>query len=59
MSVIDTDHQQHMLDMYLESSLIALCLPEHAIPSEAKIIAKGLYARFASQAMQNTRPLTF
>jgi HAD superfamily hydrolase (TIGR01509 family) len=59
MSVIDTDHQQHMLDMYLESSLIALCLPEHAIASEAKIIAKGLYARFASQAMQNTRPLTF
>ncbi|MBJ9986679.1 HAD-IA family hydrolase [Acinetobacter sp. S40] len=58
MSVIDADNEQHMLDMYMESSLIALCLPEHAIATEAKIIAKGLYARFASQTMQNTRPLT-
>lgn len=48
-----------MLDMYLESSLIALCIPEHAVASEAKIIAKGLYARYASQTMQNNNPLTF
>ncbi|WP_130804979.1 bifunctional mannitol-1-phosphate dehydrogenase/phosphatase [Acinetobacter ihumii] len=59
MSVIDADNEQHMLDMYLESSLIALCLPEQAIATEAKMIAKGLYARFASQTMQNSRPLTF
>ncbi|CAG68517.1 bifunctional mannitol-1-phosphate dehydrogenase/phosphatase [Acinetobacter baylyi] len=59
MSIIDADNEQHMLDMYLESSLIALCIPEHAVASEAKIIAKGLYARYASQTMQNNNPLTF
>ena len=59
MSVIDADNEQQMLDMYLESSLIALCLPEQAIQDEAKIIAKGLYARYASQTMQNHHPLTF
>lgn len=59
MSIIDADNEQHMLDMYLESSLIALCLPEKAIASEAKSIAKGLYARYASQMMQDHKPLTF
>ncbi|MFM6906905.1 MAG: bifunctional mannitol-1-phosphate dehydrogenase/phosphatase [Acinetobacter tjernbergiae] len=59
LTVIDADHQPQMLDMYMQSSLIALCLPEQAIPSEAKIIAKGLLARFMSQEIQNDEPITF
>jgi HAD superfamily hydrolase (TIGR01509 family) len=59
LTVIDADNQQQMLDMYMQSSLIALCLPEQAIPSEAKIIAKGLLARFMSQEIQNDEPITF
>ena len=58
LTVIDADDQQQMLDMYMQSSLIALCLPEQAIPSEAKIIAKGLLARFMSQEIQNDEPIT-
>lgn len=59
LTVIDADNQPQMLDMYMQSSLIALCLPEQAIPSEAKIIAKGLLARFMSQEIQNDEPITF
>lgn len=59
LTVIDADDQQQMLDMYMQSSLIALCLPEPAIPFEAKIIAKGLLARFMSQEIQNDEPITF
>jgi len=59
LSVIDADNEQQMLEMYMQSSLIALCLPEQAIASEAKIIAKGLLARFMSQDMQNNEPITF
>ena len=59
LTVIDADNQQQMLDMYMQSSLIALCLPEQAIPSEAKIIAKSLLARFMSQEIQNDEPITF
>ncbi|WP_298064807.1 bifunctional mannitol-1-phosphate dehydrogenase/phosphatase [uncultured Acinetobacter sp.] len=59
LTVIDADHQPQMLDMYMQSSLIALCLPEQAIPSEARIIAKGLLARFMSQEIQNDEPITF
>ena len=59
LTVIDADNQQQMLDMYMQSSLIALCLPEQAIPSEARIIAKGLLARFMSQEIQNDEPITF
>ena len=59
LTVIDADNQQQMLDMYMQSSLIALCLPEQVIPSEAKIIAKGLLTRFMSQEIQNDEPITF
>ncbi|WP_312101087.1 bifunctional mannitol-1-phosphate dehydrogenase/phosphatase [Acinetobacter venetianus] len=59
LSVIDADNEQQMLEMYMQSSLITLCLPEQAIASEAKIIAKGLLARFMSQDMQNNEPITF
>lgn len=59
LTVIDADNQQQMLEMYMHSSLIALCLPEQAIASEAKMIAKGLLARFMSQNTQQHEPITF
>ncbi|WP_038344151.1 bifunctional mannitol-1-phosphate dehydrogenase/phosphatase [Acinetobacter sp. A47] len=59
LTVIDADNQQQMLEMYMHSSLIALCLPEQAIASEAKMIAKGLLARFMSQNTQQHEPVTF
>jgi len=59
MTIVDSDHEQHMLEMYVHSSLIALCLPEEAIEAESKIIAKGLYARFNSTLEICKEPLTF
>ncbi|HFG6931324.1 TPA: bifunctional mannitol-1-phosphate dehydrogenase/phosphatase [Acinetobacter baumannii] len=59
MNIVDSDNEQQMLEMYTHSSLIALCLPEQAIESESKIIAKGLYARFNSQLEICIEPLTF
>ena len=40
MTIVDSENEQQMLEMYTHSSLIALCLPEQAIEAEAKIIAK-------------------
>ena len=34
MTIVDSENEQQMLEMYTHSSLIALCLPEQAI--EAK-----------------------
>lgn len=59
MTIVDSDNEQQMLEMYTHSSLIALCLPEQAIEPESKIIAKGLYARFNSQLEICIEPLTF
>ncbi|MDQ9948908.1 MULTISPECIES: bifunctional mannitol-1-phosphate dehydrogenase/phosphatase [Acinetobacter] len=59
MTIVDSDNEQQMLEMYTHSSLIALCLPEQAIEPESKIIAKGLYARFNSQLETCIKPLTF
>lgn len=59
MTIVDSDNEQQMFEMYTHSSLIALCLPEQAIESESKIIAKGLYARFNSQLEICIEPLTF
>lgn len=59
MTIVDSDNEQQMLEIYTHSSLIALCLPEQAIESESKIIAKGLYARFNSQLEICIEPLTF
>ncbi len=59
MTIVDSENEQQMLEMYTHSSLIALCLPEHAIEVEAKIIAKGLYARFNSPLEACIEPLTF
>lgn len=59
MTIVDSDNEQQMLEMYTHSSLIALCLPEQAIEAEAKIIAKGLYARFNSPLETCIEQLTF
>lgn len=59
LTVIDAHNEQQMLEMYMQSSLIALCLPEQAIESEAKTIAKGLFARFMSADADNNEPITF
>ncbi len=59
LTVIDANNDKQMLEMYTQSSLIALCLPEHAIASESKMIAKGLLARFMSQDLNNHEPITF
>jgi mannitol-1-phosphate/altronate dehydrogenase len=59
MTIVDSENEQQMLEMYTHSSLIALCLPEQAIEVEAKIIAKGLYARFNSSLETCIEPLTF
>ncbi|WP_426453650.1 bifunctional mannitol-1-phosphate dehydrogenase/phosphatase [Acinetobacter sp. KB005] len=59
MTIVDSDNEQQMLEMYTHSSLIALCLPEQAIEVESKTIAKGLYARFNSALETCIEPLTF
>ncbi|ETR94986.1 mannitol dehydrogenase C-terminal domain protein [Acinetobacter lactucae] len=59
MTIVDSDNEQQMLEMYTHSSLIALCLPEQAIEAESKIIARGLYARFNSSLETCIEPLTF
>ncbi|UOG19242.1 HAD-IA family hydrolase [Acinetobacter sp. PK01] len=59
MTVIDADDEAQMSDMYVESSLIAVCLPENALVHEVKMIAKGLYERHTHQAGQAKEPLTF
>lgn len=60
LTAIDANNEQQMLEMYMQSSLIALCIPENAIESEARVIAKGLLARFMSQDIQhNNEPITF
>ncbi|MCJ8160766.1 bifunctional mannitol-1-phosphate dehydrogenase/phosphatase [Acinetobacter zhairhuonensis] len=58
MTVIDADDDAQMTDMYVESSLIAVCLPENALADEVKMIAKGLYERHTRQAGQSKEPLT-
>ena len=59
MTIVDSDNEQQMLEMYTHSSLIALCLPEQAIEAESKMIAKGLYARFNSPHETSIQPLKF
>lgn len=54
--VISADDANQMQTMYIKSTLIALCLPEQAIASEAVIIAHGLYARYQAD---NSQPITF
>ncbi|WP_089605204.1 bifunctional mannitol-1-phosphate dehydrogenase/phosphatase [Acinetobacter piscicola] len=58
MNIIDAENIQHIQEMYTESVLVAICLPESAIKTEATAIAQGLYARYVAQDMQVTSPLT-
>lgn len=58
MHIIDASNIEQMQEMYTTSSMIALCLPEHALASEAKTIAQGLYARYIAYDEQCTHPLT-
>lgn len=57
MSVIDAHDLQQMQNMYIESSLVAICVPEEALVSEAEVIAQGLYARYLAYEQQD-QPLT-
>lgn len=45
-TVIDTENEADMLDMYKRSAIIGLALPEQVIRLQAGIIAKGLYERY-------------
>lgn len=56
MQVIDAHDLEQMQNMYVESSLIAVCVPEEALLSEAEVIAQGLYARHLADEQPN--PLT-
>lgn len=58
MEVIDAENIQQMQDMYTQSSLVAICLPEKAIAEEAKTIAQGLYARHIAHDEKAIEPLT-
>ncbi|WP_180089918.1 MULTISPECIES: bifunctional mannitol-1-phosphate dehydrogenase/phosphatase [unclassified Acinetobacter] len=58
MAVIDAENIQQMQEMYTESSLVAICLPEKAIAEEAKTIAQGLYARHIAHDEKAIEPLT-
>ena len=58
MKVIDADQPDQMHEMYMQSSLIALCLPEQAIATEADIIAEGLLARYSAYADLEYEPIT-
>ncbi|OAL83197.1 haloacid dehalogenase [Acinetobacter sp. SFD] len=57
MSVIDAHDLEQMQNMYIESSLVAVCVPEEALVSEAEVIAQGLYARYLAYEQQD-QPLT-
>lgn len=57
MSVIDAHDLEQMQNMYIESSLVAVCVPEEALVSEAEVIAQGLYARYLAYEQQE-QPLT-
>ncbi|WP_180049612.1 bifunctional mannitol-1-phosphate dehydrogenase/phosphatase [Acinetobacter sp. YH12144] len=58
MAVIDAENIQQMQEMYTESSLVAICLPEKAIAEEANTIAQGLYARHIAHDEKAIEPIT-
>jgi HAD superfamily hydrolase (TIGR01509 family) len=45
-TIIDMNNDVQMVEMYKTAQIIGLCLPEHAIRLQAKIIAKGLIERY-------------
>lgn len=56
--IINSNCIEKMHEMYIQSSMIAICLPEEAIEEEAHIIAQGLYARYIANLERFTNPLT-
>ncbi len=44
--IVDAQDQAQMHDMYIQSSLVAICLPEAALLEDMPTIASALYARF-------------
>jgi HAD superfamily hydrolase (TIGR01509 family) len=45
-TLIDIDDEAQMVEMYKKAQIVGLSLSEHAIRSQARIIAKGLLARY-------------
>ncbi len=52
--IIDMDDEKEMISMYRECQIVGLSIPEKAVKSQCKIIAKGLIERYR----KNTTNLT-
>ncbi|OUY07043.1 bifunctional mannitol-1-phosphate dehydrogenase/phosphatase [Acinetobacter populi] len=52
--IIDSNQEQDIVSMYQQSSIVALCMPEHAIETISPLIARSLIERHAADA----QPLT-
>ncbi|WP_410209499.1 bifunctional mannitol-1-phosphate dehydrogenase/phosphatase [Aquirhabdus sp.] len=52
--LIDIADEEAMLQMYVESEIIGLCLPEAAIKQQASLIAQGLLARHHASGREIT-----
>jgi HAD superfamily hydrolase (TIGR01509 family) len=52
--IIDMNNEAQIIEMYKKSQIIGLSLPEHAIRSQAKTIAKGLIERYESRGSDLT-----
>ncbi len=46
--IIDMNDEEQIIEMYKKAQIIGLSLPEYAIRSQAKMIAKGLIERYES-----------
>ena len=46
--IIDMNDEAQIINMYKKAQIIGLALPEHAIRSQSKMIAKGLIERYES-----------
>lgn len=53
--IVDSAQLDAVINMYLQSSIVALCLPEQAIPDVSPTIAQALLARH----LAGMEPLTF
>ncbi|MCW4024631.1 MAG: HAD-IA family hydrolase [Candidatus Bathyarchaeota archaeon] len=47
-TIIDTNDEAQVIEMYKKAQIVGLSLPEQAIRSQAKVIAKGLKAHYDS-----------
>ena len=46
--IIDMNDEEQIIEMYKKAQIVGLSLPEYAIRSQAKMIAKGLIERYGS-----------